>query len=67
MKKLNHKRLAEGEVTGHSHTAIAADAEVFPVDAQITADFPSSMAFDTAMVIPLSLKDAVGLRPSYFK
>jgi len=29
MKKLNHKRLAEGEVTGHSHTALAEDASVY--------------------------------------
>jgi len=29
MKKLKHKRLAEGEVTGHSHTAVADDVEVW--------------------------------------
>jgi len=29
MKKLKHKRLAEGEATGHSHTAVADDAEVY--------------------------------------
>ena len=43
----------------------AADAEVFPVDAQITALEPSSAAFDIAIVIPRSLKDPVGFRPSY--
>ena len=29
MKKLNHKRLAEGELTGHAHTALAEDVEIF--------------------------------------
>ena len=29
MKKLNHKRLAEGEVTGHYHEAVADDVELF--------------------------------------
>jgi len=39
---------------------------VFPVDAQTTALAPSSSAFEMARVIPLSLKDPVGLRPSIF-
>ena len=42
----------------------AADAEVFPVDAQITAEAPSSTAFVIAMVIPRSLNEPVGLAPS---
>jgi hypothetical protein len=43
----------------------AADAEVFPVDAQITAVAPSSAAFEIAIVIPRSLKEPVGFKPSY--
>ena len=43
----------------------AAEAEVFPVDAQITAFAPSSAALEIAMVIPRSLNDPVGFRPSY--
>ena len=44
----------------------AADAEVFPVDAQITALAPSSAAFEIAIVIPRSLNDPVGFAPSNF-
>jgi hypothetical protein len=44
----------------------AADALVLPVDAQTTAEEPSSSAFEIASVIPRSLNDPVGLRPSYF-
>ena len=44
----------------------AALAEVFPVDAQITALAPSSAAFEIAIVIPRSLNEPVGLMPSYF-
>ena len=40
---------------------------MFPVDAQTTALAPSSRAFEMASVMPLSLKDPVGLRPSIFK
>ena len=40
---------------------------MFPVLAQITASRPSSFALLIAIVIPRSLKDPVGLRPSYFK
>ncbi|CAB4628231.1 unannotated protein [freshwater metagenome] len=43
----------------------AADAEVFPVDAQITALDPSSAAFEIAIVMPRSLNDPVGFKPSY--
>ena len=43
----------------------AADADVFPVDAQITALAPSSAAFEIAIVIPRSLKEPVGFKPSY--
>lgn len=32
MKKLNHKRLAEGEVTGHFHAATARDAVLYSDD-----------------------------------
>ena len=42
----------------------AADADVFPVDAQTTALAPCSAAFDTATVIPRSLNEPVGLAPS---
>ena len=44
----------------------AADALVFPVDAQITALAPSSAAFEIAIVIPRSLNEPVGLVPSTF-
>ena len=43
----------------------AADADVFPVDAQITAFAPSSAAFEIAIVIPRSLNEPVGFSPSY--
>ena len=45
----------------------AAEADVFPVDAQITALEPSSAAFDMAMVMPRSLKDPVGFDPSHLR
>ena len=45
----------------------AADAEVFPVEAHIIAFEPSSIALETAMVIPRSLKEPVGFKPSYFR
>jgi hypothetical protein len=44
----------------------AADAEVFPVEAQMTASAPSSTAFDSASVMPRSLKLPVGFMPSSF-
>src|SRR5699024_3778030 len=44
----------------------AAEAEVLPVEAQITIFLPSSFALAIAITIPLSLKDPVGLAPSYF-
>src|SRR5439155_23662163 len=44
----------------------AADAEVFPVEAQMSAFVPCSIAFETATVIPRSLNDPVGLTPSFF-
>ncbi len=43
----------------------AADADVLPVDAQMTAFAPCSIAFETAMVMPRSLNDPVGFMPSY--
>src|SRR5205814_7495322 len=42
----------------------AADADVLPVDAHTTALAPSSTALEIAIVIPRSLKDPVGFRPS---
>src|SRR5438270_942897 len=45
----------------------AALADVLPVDAHTTALAPSSAAFEMATVIPRSLNEPVGLRPSYFK
>src|SRR5918998_1251786 len=42
----------------------AADADVLPVDAQITALAPDSTALDTATVMPRSLNEPVGLPPS---
>src|SRR5690606_2290083 len=44
----------------------AAEAEVFPVDAHMTAWEPASFALVSATVIPRSLKEPVGLSPSYF-
>ena len=38
---------------------------MLPVLAQITASQPASLALLMAMVMPRSLKDPVGLRPSY--
>ena len=42
----------------------AAEALVLPVEAQMIAFDPSSTALDTAMVMPRSLKEPVGLAPS---
>src|ERR1700761_5486127 len=42
----------------------AADAEVLPVDAHNTACWPRATASVTAIVIPRSLNEPVGLRPS---
>ena len=41
-----------------------AEAEVLPVEAQMMASAPSSTAFETAMVMPRSLKLPVGFMPS---
>ena len=38
---------------------------MLPVEAQTAAVAPSSSALETATVIPRSLNDPVGLRPSY--
>src|SRR5438874_3592479 len=43
----------------------AAEADVFPVEAHISAGAPRSIALDTATVIPRSLNDPVGLTPSF--
>jgi len=45
----------------------AADADVFPVDAHITALAPFSSALDTASVIPRSLNDPDGFIPSHLR
>src|SRR5581483_10404270 len=45
----------------------AAEADVLPVDAQITARARFSSALEIAIVIPRSLKDPVGFAPSNFK
>ena len=42
----------------------AADAEVFPVDAQTTACTPAPTATLSATVMPRSLNEPVGLAPS---
>ena len=59
-----------GSTTPHSRPAraayAAADADVFPVEAQIASLAPRSTATDIAIVIPRSLNDAVGLSPSTF-
>src|SRR6266487_5134041 len=58
-----------GKITTHEIPAraayAAAEAEVFPVDAQMSAVVPHSLALDTATVIPRSLNDPVGLSPSF--
>src|SRR4029434_8586477 len=62
--------LPAGRITTHEIPAraayAAAEAEVFPVEAQMSAVVPRSMAFDTATVIPRSLNDPVGVTPSFF-
>ncbi len=45
----------------------AAEADVLPVDAQITTLASRSTAVEIAMVIPRSLNDPVGLSPSTFR
>ncbi len=45
----------------------AAEADVFPVDAHITAFDPDSTAFVRARVMPLSLNEPVGFDPSNLK
>lgn len=58
----------DGRNTAHFMPALAAyaarAADVFPVEAHPTTFAPSSLARETPMVIPRSLKDPVGLRPS---
>src|ERR1019366_3437585 len=54
------------KITGCSPAALAyaaMDAEVFPVETQATRVAPSCTACDAPQVIPLSLKDPVGLKP----
>src|SRR6185436_566726 len=56
--------------TAHSTPAraayAAADADVLPVDAQITTLAPCSTALVTAIVMPRSLNEPVGFMPSNF-
>lgn len=40
MKKLDHKRLAEGEVTGHFHAATAKSAALYDDNGRIVLDAP---------------------------
>ena len=40
---------------------------MLPVEAQMIALAPSSTALETAIVMPRSLKDPVGLAPSTFR
>ena len=42
----------------------AAEADVFPVEAQITARAPSDTACVIATVMPRSLNEPVGFKPS---
>ena len=42
----------------------AAEADVFPVEAQMIDRAPASMAFETATTMPRSLNEPVGFRPS---
>lgn len=41
MKKLGHKRLAEGEVTGHYHAATAKTATLYDDGGSIVLDAPN--------------------------
>src|SRR5207302_3256743 len=43
----------------------AAEAEVFPVEAQIRVVAPRSSALETATVMPRSLNEPVGFKPSH--
>src|SRR5207245_11495158 len=45
----------------------AAEAEVCPVEAQITAREPDSSALEISIVIPRSLNEPVGLNPSHLR
>jgi hypothetical protein len=45
----------------------AAEAEVLPVEAQMTARWPFVHASVTAIVMPRSLNEPVGLAPSTFR
>ena len=62
--------LPSGTITAPRRPALAeyaaAEAAVFPVEAQITALAPSRTAAETAQVMPRSLNEPVGLAPSIF-
>src|SRR5262245_14518018 len=45
----------------------AAEAEVLPVDAQMTAREPPSTALEIAIVLPRYLNEPVGLKPSHLR
>ena len=54
------------KITGSRPPALAyaaMDAEVFPVETQATRRMPSRRACEAPQVMPLSLKDPVGLKP----
>ena len=61
------RREEAARAAAEAEAQAAADAEVLPVDAHATARAPPSIAFDTAMVMPRSLNDPVGLAPSNFR
>ena len=56
---------AEGEANGEEAAPINMEGLEEEVEAQMMALLPSSTALVTAMVMPRSLNDPVGLRPSY--
>ena len=71
LRELAQRDLAlPGCTTAHIRPAraayAAADADVLPVDAQITTLAPCSTAFEIAIVMPRSLNEPVGFAPSTF-
>ncbi len=71
LAELAHRDLAlryqhRGRDAGVGRVGRRTLADVLPVEAQITALAPCSMALETAIVIPRSLKEPVGFMPSNF-
>ena len=56
-----------GNTSASAAAYAAAEADVLPVEPHVTATAPSSTAFAMATHIPRSLKEPVGLAPSYFR